>query len=89
MPRVVLENFPQNLEQAKSFIRNAKMPSNIFALNCPKDICQERMDALGENSKGYISSPILSQKLRDYHRLAKEMIPYFKKFPNFVEINTD
>ena len=78
MPRIVLENFPQNITQAKCFIRNAKMPSNIFALNCSKDICQERMDSLGESNKGYISSPILSQKIKEYHKLAAEMIPYLK-----------
>jgi hypothetical protein len=55
------------------------MPSNIFALNCSKDICQERMDSLGESNKGYISSPILSQKIKEYHKLAAEMIPYLKK----------
>jgi len=38
-PRVVLENFPQNLLQAKFFLRNCKAPSNVFNLNCSKDIC--------------------------------------------------
>ena len=45
--RVILESFPQNDFQAKFFIRNCKAPSNVFVLNCPQDICQERMNEIG------------------------------------------
>lgn len=46
--RVILENFPQNLQQAKYFLRNGTTPSNIFSLDCSKDKCQERVYLLGE-----------------------------------------
>lgn len=59
-PRVIIENFPQNVYQAKFFIRNCRPPSNVFSLECTKDVCQERMTELGEKSKGYVSSAILS-----------------------------
>jgi broad-specificity NMP kinase len=58
--RVILESFPQNDFQAKFFIRNCKAPSNVFVLNCPQDICQERMNDIGQSTKGYVSSGILS-----------------------------
>mmetsp|Transcript_7196 Transcript_7196/g.12143 ORF Transcript_7196/g.12143 Transcript_7196/m.12143 type:complete len:98 (-) Transcript_7196:2099-2392(-) len=38
-PRVIIENFPQNLFQAKFFLRNVKSPSDIFTLECSKDVC--------------------------------------------------
>jgi len=42
-PRVLLEDFPQSEFQAKFFIKNCVAPSVVFALECSKDICQERM----------------------------------------------
>jgi len=38
-PRVILESFPQNLFQAKFFLRNCKEPSNVFSLDCSKEQC--------------------------------------------------
>ena len=60
-PRVILENFPKNVFQAKFFIRNCKKPTNVFALQCSKDVCQERMISIGDKSPNYVSSAILSQ----------------------------
>jgi adenylate kinase family enzyme len=60
-PRLILENFPQNSFQAKFFLRNGCTPSNVFALQCTKDICQERMIDLGEGHPQYVSSSILSK----------------------------
>jgi len=37
--RVMLENFPQNISQAKYFQRNGTVPSNVFMLDCSKDKC--------------------------------------------------
>ena len=37
-PRVVLEDFPRTLYQAKFFIKNAKDPKNVFVLSCSKDL---------------------------------------------------
>ena len=33
-PRVFLEQFPENLYQAKFFVRNCKAPSHVFNMNC-------------------------------------------------------
>lgn len=59
-PRVVLENFPKNAFQAKFFIRNCKVPSNVFSLDCSAEVCQERMSLLGAGQPGYIPSAIMS-----------------------------
>ena len=37
--RMVIESFPQNVMQAKYFLRNGVAPSNVFLLKCSKDIC--------------------------------------------------
>jgi adenylate kinase family enzyme len=88
-PRVILENFPQNEFQAKFFIRNCKQPSNVFSLDCSKDVCQERMIEIGESSPKYVSSAILSQKIKAYYQTAKDLLPYVKANTPFVSINTD
>jgi adenylate kinase family enzyme len=88
-PRVVLESFPQNEFQAKFFLRNCKEPANVFGLTCSIDISQERMQQLGESSAGYVSSAVLSQKIREYTESSKNLIPYLKANTNFAEISTE
>ena len=89
MPRVIIEDFPENIFQAKFFLRNCTFPSNVFALMCGIDVSQERMDDLGEDGKGYVSSTILSQKIRMYNDKAKALIPFLKANTNFAEISTE
>ena len=91
LPRVILEDFPQNLFQAKFFLRNCKAPSNVFSLQCSKDACQERMLALGETHPEYVSSGILSQKIKDYNTAAKDLLPFLKAQVGaaFAEVNTE
>lgn len=89
-PRVLLEDFPQNLFQAKFFLRNCKAPSNVFSLHCSKDVCQERMMTLGESHPDYVSSGILSQKIKDFNAAAKDLLPFLKEQVGsaFAEVNT-
>ena len=89
-PRVMLEDFPQNLFQAKFFLRNCKAPSNVLSLQCSKDVCQERMMALGESHADYVSSGILSQKIKDFNSAAKDLLPFLKEQVGsaFAEVNT-
>lgn len=88
-PRVIMENFPENEVQAKFFIRNCKVPANVFGLVCSVDVSQERMEQQGEGSKAYVSSSILSQKIREYSVSSKNLIPYLKNSTNFAEISTE
>jgi adenylate kinase len=89
MPRIVLENFPQNITQAKYFSRNGSNPSHIFTLNCSKDMCQERMIDLGQSHPNYVASSILSKKIKKYHDDCAELLPFLKSSSNLIEINTD
>jgi len=86
IPRIALENFPQTLNQAKYFIRNGAVPSNVFSLECVQDICQERMIDLGQDHPQYVSSPLLSKKIRIYHEHCQELIPFLKEHTNFQVI---
>ena len=52
-PRVLLEDFPQSEFQAKFFVKNCVPPSRVFALECSKDLCQERMTALAQTDSSY------------------------------------
>ena len=87
-PRVVLDNFPSNLYQAKFFVRNYKVPANVFSLECDKDICQERMQQLGENHESYVESAVLSQQIKDYNQGTKELLPYLSQVANLTVVNT-
>lgn len=89
IPRIVLENFPQNVKQAKYFLRNGTTPSHVFSLNCLKDMCQERMLELGEANPGYVPSSILSKKIKKYHDDSKELLPFLAESTNLVDVNTD
>lgn len=88
-PRIILENFPQNAFQAKFFIRNCKSPSNVFSLDCPAEVCQDRMSQLGQGKPGYVPSAIMSQKIKEYYQSAKDLLPFLESKTNFVTINTD
>jgi adenylate kinase family enzyme len=79
MPRVLIENFPKNDFQARFFIKNGQAPSQVFALKCSKDICQERMFTLGENHPDYLPSAILAKEISDYNQRSKKLMPMLKK----------
>lgn len=87
--RLVLENFPQNLTQAKYFVRNGVAPSHVFTLECSKDTCQERMLCLGQSHHNYVASPLLTKKIYKYHQDMVELIPFFKETGTLVPISTD
>ena len=75
-PRVAIKNFPKNIFQAKFFLRNGTLPSNVFSLKCSKDVCQERMIDLGEDHPKYVASSILSKMIKEYHDNAKDLLPF-------------
>jgi hypothetical protein len=72
----LIENFPQSELQAKFFIKNAVEPSKVFVLNCSKDICQERMFSIGQNSPNYVPSSILAKKIQNYYTAQKTLLPF-------------
>jgi len=37
--RVLIEDFPQTEFQAKFFVKNCVEPTEVFVLQCPKDLC--------------------------------------------------
>lgn len=75
-PRVILENFPQNLVQARYFLRNGTVPVNIFNLKCSKDICQERMIDLGEKHANYVPSSVLSKMIKQFYDSSVKFTPF-------------
>lgn len=88
-PRILIENFPQNLIQARLFINNCTEPSRIFYCKCSKDTCQERMITLGKDHPDYVSSAILSKRIKQFHDESPTLIPYLQERSNFHEINCD
>jgi adenylate kinase family enzyme len=88
-PRILIENFPQNVVQAKCFIKNCTEPSKVFYCKCSKDTCQERMITLGKDHPSYVSSAILSKKIKKFHDESPTLIPYLQDNTPFHEINCD
>jgi len=88
-PTILLEDFPQTEFQAKFFIKNCTTPSRVFVLNCPKDVCQERMISLGQDSPNYQPSTLLSQKIRVYNERSEKLIPFLKDNTNMRVVDTE
>lgn len=88
-PRVLLEDFPQSEFQAKFFIKNCVAPSRVFALECSKDVCQERMISLAQTDASYQASAILSKKIRQYNENSARLLPYLKQATNLRTVNTE
>lgn len=89
VPRVLIEDFPQNEFQAKFFIKNCLPPSEVFYISCSKDTCQERMLSLGKENPNYLPSSILSKKIKNFHDSAATLLPFLKAQTNFHEINSE
>jgi adenylate kinase family enzyme len=89
VPRVLIEDFPQNEYQAKFFIKNCLKPQDVFYVSCGKDTCQERMLALGKEHPSYLPSSILSKKIKNFHDSATTLIPYLKANTAFHEISSE
>lgn len=51
----------------------------MFALECSKDICQERMIDLGEYHPQYVSSSILSKQIKEFHDHAVQLVPFLRE----------
>jgi adenylate kinase family enzyme len=66
-PRILLEDFPQTLTQAKYFQKNCVTPSHAFYTKSSKDTCQERMLNRGNKHPEYLPSAILSKKIKKFH----------------------
>jgi len=47
------------------------------------------MIEVGQDHPQYVSSAILSKKIRKYYQDAAELIPFFKENTNFAEVSTD
>jgi|TARA_B110001450_G_scaffold49935_1_gene46557 hypothetical protein len=47
------------------------------------------MNDIGQSTKGYVSSGILSQKIKEYHKHARTLVPFLKGNTACVEVNTD
>lgn len=60
-------------------LRNLKVPSNAFVLECPKDTCQERMISKGEEDPEYIPSTLLSQLIKQYNQASTQMVACLKE----------
>jgi hypothetical protein len=86
---VILESFPQNEFQAKFFLRNCGCPSNVFFLQCPIDVSQSRVNALGSSHANYVSPVELSKQIKAFCDSTTDLIPFLKEKTHFTEINTD
>jgi adenylate kinase family enzyme len=86
---VLLEDFPQSEFQAKFFTKNCVSPSRVFALECSKDLCQERMTLMAQNDASYQPSAILSKRIRMYNENAKHLMPYLEANTNLRCVNTE
>lgn len=88
-PRIILEDFPRNLYQAKFYLKNASDPRNVFVLSCSKDSSQERMLAVPQDDARYLPSSLLSKKIGEYNKNMAELSTFLKQETNCSEISTE
>jgi len=88
-PRMLVEDFPQNLTQAKYFMKNCVPPVKAFYVKASKDTCQERMLLRGKGHPEYLPSAILSKKIKKFHDQAASLLPFLKGQNNFHEIDAE
>ena len=88
-PRILLEGFPQNQAQARCFIKNWTTPEKVYYLRWSKDTCQERMITLGKDHPSYVSSVILSKRIKMFHEQTPTLIPFLQENTAFYEIDCE
>lgn len=80
--RVIIESFPQNENQYKIFISNARKIKNIFHLKTDDYICSERMTAFGKDSVNYIGSTKLREEIDRFNGF--NATHFLSKVPNLI-----
>jgi adenylate kinase family enzyme len=86
-PRVLLEDFPRTETQARLFVKNCVMPSEVFYIRCSKDACQERLLEVGKSDPNYVPSSLLSKQVKRFHENAATLLPYLRASTRFNEID--
>lgn len=77
--RVLVDGFPENLQQARLFASISGDPDYVIYLHCPKDTCQERILRLGKSSPSYLSSAEISKRYQDFAAEAKGIKAHYIK----------
>lgn len=88
-PTVIIEDFPQNAQQAKFFISNSVTPSIVIQLNCSYDTSQERMLCMDQKHPNYMASALLSKSIADYNSKLPELLSELDKVPSLRIISID
>lgn len=88
--RIIVDGFPQNLQQAKLFAGLIGQPNKLIYLECTPDACQERQLAQGKNQSSYIPSTTLSQLYLESVRSYSDLCKYYTTTlgENFIKIDS-
>lgn len=87
--RVIIDDFPGNLKQAKFFMRNCIEPIKLISLVCNYDICQKRNLGLGEKHPEFLNIVDLFNQIKEYHQSYANIIKYFREKKLLLEINSE
>lgn len=87
--RVIIENFPENLSQARIFGVLSGDPDMVINLRCPQDVAQERLLKLDKADPRYMQPAVYS---RVYNQFSENVVPiaeyYRSRKVNYGEIST-
>ena len=87
--RVLVDGFPETLQQTRLFASISGDPDYVIYLHCPKDICQERILRQGKSSPNYLSSAAISKQYQDFATEAKAIKTHYARHlnANFKELD--
>jgi adenylate kinase family enzyme len=86
-PRILIEDFPRTEKQARLFIRNSVLPTEVFYVKCSKDVCQERLMELEPSHPSYISSTSLTQHIQHFTSSLSSLLPFLSSACSLRTVN--
>lgn len=85
-PRLIIDGFPENLQQMQYYLRNMIPPEKVLLINSSEEISLKRNKELGPKSKDYLDPAILCKMIRQFHAESQDLIKFLKAEKFLTEV---
>lgn len=76
--RVIIEGFPENINQAKHFARLIGEPNRVVYLRCSKDTAQQRLLHADKHSDAYMSPAVINNIYEKFSASIESITAHYK-----------